>query len=439
MKSTSCEEQQHNQQQRALQQEEGILGPLPGPRRLESTPADRSSYRRGCQIGISSDVPYRIKTLFHNAEKAILPKRLELIHSNPNIYFVRGFLSDTEIDYFDKTCTMTMAEKAFMSSFTEDENQEAVISEERTSTYTYLSKGQDGVVRSLERKSAELAGLSSDCLEPIQIVSYTQGQQFNTHHDAGTLNDDDGSVELVMPRRLVTLLLYLNTLPRGQGHTEFPGLHLSVRPEKGCGILFCNVLEDGQPDPRTRHRACPVEGDLRKFALNVWMTDKSYQIDSSSKKSYKRKTAPAFEKITSALTKANQASSLFESASASVNASHNQDTETEAAHRRGGGGASDDETKAEEEEEILHWSDEGPPGIIGKTIAAPFFIWEEDGHVKKRKRIKKNFIGRIISYARSREGNHFYRALYEDGETEEIDGAQLQESIELLEELKGQG
>jgi hypothetical protein len=114
----------------------------------------------------------------------------------------------------------------------------------------------------------------------------------------------------------VTLFLYLNNLPEGQGCTEFPALNLRITPEKGiymyfiymyiciyihiniytymyiyvyiykctyiyiyifiyiylfmyiyihiyigCGILFCNVLPNGQGDPRTAHRACPV-GDI---------------------------------------------------------------------------------------------------------------------------------------------------------------------------------
>jgi hypothetical protein len=39
------------------------------------------------------------------------------------------------------------------------------------------------------------------------VVSYCDGQFFNTHHDAGTLSDDGTSVELVRPRRLATLFV----------------------------------------------------------------------------------------------------------------------------------------------------------------------------------------------------------------------------------------
>ena len=126
----------------------------------------------------------------------------------------------------------------------ENENCEEVISEERTSQYVYVNKGQTAEVRSLEERAADICGMDVSGVEPLQIVSYTKGQKFETHHDAGTLLED-GTVEAVPPRRVVTLFLYLNTLPEGQGHTEFPALGISVKPERGCGVLFCNVMPDG--------------------------------------------------------------------------------------------------------------------------------------------------------------------------------------------------
>ena len=37
-------------------------------------------------------------------------------------------------------------------------------------------------------------------MEPLQIVSYTGGQKFDLHHDAGTIMED-GEIEIVQPRR----------------------------------------------------------------------------------------------------------------------------------------------------------------------------------------------------------------------------------------------
>ena len=183
--------------------------------------------RRSSRVVPQKDLPRRIKTLFH-APDPVVNKKLELIHTDPNIFLVRNFLSETELRHIDRFCTNRCA--IFKNSFTEDDDNNEVISEERTSMYTYLNKGQDNVIRNIEARASELCGMGQEHCEPLQIVSYTQGQKFETHHDAGTLCDD-GTVELVPPRRLATLFLYLNNLPEEQGHTQFPDLGISVRPE----------------------------------------------------------------------------------------------------------------------------------------------------------------------------------------------------------------
>jgi hypothetical protein len=132
--------------------------------------------------------------------------------------------------------------------------------------------------RGLEDRVSSLVGLPTDNIEPMQIVSYTQGQYFDVHHDAGTLDEETHSVQLVPPRRILTIFAYLNTLPEGQGHTDFPYLGLSVRPERGCAVLFCNLMPDGTADYRTSHKANPITSpDLRKLGVNIWVGDISFQ------------------------------------------------------------------------------------------------------------------------------------------------------------------
>jgi prolyl 4-hydroxylase len=231
------------------------------PRRSSRKPADKQ-------------IPHRHAQLFHSESPTPGNKKLELMHTNPNIYFVRNFLNESEIALMDKICTYKKGK--FNSSFVENDDNEEVISELRTSKYVYVNKAHSSEIRAVEERAATLCGLDSSGVEPLQIVSYTQGQKFETHHDAGTLLDD-GTVEAVPPRRLTTLFLYLNTLPEGQGHTEFPALGLSVKPERGCGVLFSNVMGDGRVDARTQHRAAPVHGRLQKYGVNVWITDSNFQ------------------------------------------------------------------------------------------------------------------------------------------------------------------
>ena len=84
----------------------------------------------------------------------------------------------------DRICTNRCG--IFQNSFVEDDDNNEVVSTERTSKYTYLNKSQDTFVRNIEARATDLVGLQSEYCEPLQIVSYTQEQKFETHHDAGT-------------------------------------------------------------------------------------------------------------------------------------------------------------------------------------------------------------------------------------------------------------
>ena len=57
---------------------------------------------------------------------------------------------------------------------------------------------------SFSPSTTDLISLSSDFVEPLQIVSYTGGQKFDLHHDAGTIMDD-GEIEIVQPRRYTVI------------------------------------------------------------------------------------------------------------------------------------------------------------------------------------------------------------------------------------------
>ena len=47
-----------------------------------------------------------MKTLFGSPQPQISNKKLELLHSSPNIYLVKNFLTPKEIEYFDLLVTL---------------------------------------------------------------------------------------------------------------------------------------------------------------------------------------------------------------------------------------------------------------------------------------------------------------------------------------------
>ena len=97
---------------------------------------------------------------------------------------------------------------------------------------------------------------------------------------------DDGSVELPprvlagVPRRMVTILVYLNDLPiEAGGGTQFPYLSKTgfgmkdddeqegdndegggvvIHPKRGRAVVWANIDQTGWPDPRTVHEGMPL-------------------------------------------------------------------------------------------------------------------------------------------------------------------------------------
>ena len=198
-------------------------------------------------------------------------KSLVLKHVNPNIYVIENFLSNTEIYHLDSIYVTPKFSK-FSRSYTDDGSVDGVknYNENRTSTFMWLEKASDPVLRKIERRASEIVGLPAYNVEPLQIVAYKDGQEFKTHHDMGKILPG-GDIEAGEPRRLVTFFVYLNTLPIGEGHTEFPSLKgLSMTPKQGMAVLFPNILSNGAPDKMTVHKANPVHKPYVKIGMNIW-------------------------------------------------------------------------------------------------------------------------------------------------------------------------
>ena len=140
------------------------------------------------------------------------------MHRDPNIFLIEGFLTEAEIQHLDALVTPAR----FSKSYTDTEDGKKVVDEYRTSTFIHLGKSQDAHVRHIESRAANMIGMAPDMVEPLQIVQYSEGQKFETHHDMGTIGEDNRVEKVVPPRRLVTFFVYLNSLPKGAGgHTEF--------------------------------------------------------------------------------------------------------------------------------------------------------------------------------------------------------------------------
>ena len=273
--------------------------------------------------------------------------RLHLIYELPNIFVINQFLSPSDVDYF---FTHFISKYKFQPSYVDDSGglnssdsrndgqvpRKSIKNPYRTSTFISLNKQHNARIARLEEKVASLFGCSTKQIEGLQIVRYQSPSQcFQVHHDLGVFNETTGQVELPnksiwYQRRIITLFIYLNTVPPSfGGATHFPRCTsrnvqnlavgdcqscpekekleedssrsieqfvsdgsvvcrddgLRIYPVAGRAVVFSNVLASGLPDPRTIHAGEPVflppnesagypdSKKVTKYGLNIWICE----------------------------------------------------------------------------------------------------------------------------------------------------------------------
>ncbi|GJP85281.1 hypothetical protein CLOP_g15396 [Closterium sp. NIES-67] len=206
-----------------------------------------------------------------------LSRVIRLSDKDPRAFLYKSFLSDEECDHIVAIAAARLAR----SAVTDSKSGQSVVSEVRTSSGMFLSKGEDDVIRAMEQRVSEWTFLPVANQEALQVLRYGKGQKYDPHFDyfSDPVNTQLGG------HRYATVLMYLNNVTKG-GETVFPthkddtpkddswsdcakGL-LAVKPSKGDALLFFNMQPDGSPDPSSLHYACPVVEGI-KWSAPKWI------------------------------------------------------------------------------------------------------------------------------------------------------------------------
>lgn len=190
--------------------------------------------------------------------------RAFVVHEEPRMSVVPNFVSDEEADHL-----LQLAEEGWTPSLvgsgtykTADESQDLKNkpSQNRTSYSCMLCSGQSDIVKNVEFRLAQLAGIDVDYLERLNMVRYAPGQFFNKHHDGRF--------------RPKTVFVYLNDLPEGDGgETFFPELGVKFVPRKGCAVMWSNILSEQKEDLRMVHMGLAPKTAV-KYGVNCFFNDK---------------------------------------------------------------------------------------------------------------------------------------------------------------------
>mmetsp|Transcript_12768 Transcript_12768/g.21668 ORF Transcript_12768/g.21668 Transcript_12768/m.21668 type:complete len:268 (+) Transcript_12768:117-920(+) len=214
-------------------------------------------------------------------------KWVETISWEPRAFVAHNFLTKEECLALIHLGAPHMVKSAVIDSKT----GKSVDSTIRTSYGTFLSRGQEEVVRKIEERIAAFAMVPIDHGEGLQILHYEEGQKYEAHYDYfhDQVNIKNGG------QRIATVLMYLSDVEEG-GETAFPnGKPLpsykqrqgdlspcaqkgaSVKARRGDAMLFYSLKTDGNTDPASLHAGCPVIRG-HKWSATKWMRVNEFRI-----------------------------------------------------------------------------------------------------------------------------------------------------------------
>lgn len=238
----------------------------PGQKNFQELSSKENSHRRISLFIKFIVIGTILVGIFYNV---LAPNQKVIVLSeNPSIRLYTHLITPKEAEHLIKIS------KTRLQASTIQAGSKRIQVDDRTSSSAKLNKSEDPIVAAIEQRICDLLNCHVNQIEPLQIVHYTQGQQYKVHHDYFSPKERFHQTG----QRIYTMLIYLNDLePQDGGETVFPKLDLKIQPQLGTGLFFKNVDEQGNGDPLTYHAGAPVlKAGVEKWACNVWIRDNPY-------------------------------------------------------------------------------------------------------------------------------------------------------------------
>ena len=88
-----------------------------------------------------------------------------------------------------------------------------------------------------------------------QVQHYNVGDEFKAHWDFFDPSIDKSFYD--NGQRTWTFMVYVTDVEEG-GETYFTKLDETIKPQKGRGVIWCNIKENSDMDRNTMHQGKPV-------------------------------------------------------------------------------------------------------------------------------------------------------------------------------------
>ena len=189
----------------------------------------------------------------------------------PRIVLFGNLLSNDECEEMIELSRGKLAR----SSVVNNETGAYDIHPHRTSYGTYFDRGENDLIRRLEKRIADLVQYPVENGEPIQILHYEPGGEYKPHYDYFDPKQPGNEQVLTQGgQRIATLIMYLNDVEAG-GSTVFPEVGVDVLPRRGNAVYFAYCSETGALDARSLHGGSPV-GAGEKWIATKWFRERHY-------------------------------------------------------------------------------------------------------------------------------------------------------------------
>lgn len=209
------------------------------------------------------------------------------VNDEPLVCVFENFLSDSEVEHVLAVAAPKL-EQALVSSA-----KSGVTSAGRSGSNCWIPHGYDAVIEKLSLRIAEIVGNSLEYAESLQVIHYSESEQYAPHYDAWDKATERGQRCMAKGgQRMITCLLYLNDVEEGGG-TSFPNLDMEIRAKKGRMVVFHNCHEGSAVrHPDSLHGGMPVlKGE--KWACNFWFRELPYQSSATVPSSPADSAAPS--------------------------------------------------------------------------------------------------------------------------------------------------
>lgn len=232
---------------------------------------ERVQQQHPTMLGDFEPDPVRLPVAGTTARVADRVVRFGMVLANPNVVLVEDLLTPQECEQL-----IRMAQgKLKRSEVVDPTSGRLEISGVRRSEGAHFQYGENAVVSRIEARVQALTGIPIRHGEPLQLLHYPVGGEYEPHHDYFD-PAFPGTASLLKQggQRVATIVMYLHEPDEGGG-TYFPELELSVRPRRGSAVYFEYFNQRGQLDARCLHAGMPVVRG-HKWIATKWLRQSAY-------------------------------------------------------------------------------------------------------------------------------------------------------------------